>query len=150
MGDTTRTFDSIIQQYLALGDSYTIGEGVDKKDRATQISWVKHWLRSWNLTINQQVIIAKLDVDIDELEKELKALRISHLLRSSGPYWLAVNKSVIRGKAVRGIQNWICSKCYFRAIGLLETFQMHVIVLSIPDCGNYPFRSGKRRGPIKI
>jgi lysophospholipase L1-like esterase len=142
MGDTTRPL-----KYLALGDSYTIGEGVDKKDRYPN-QLVKRLNEELNLTINQPVIIAKTGWTVDELEKGIKSSE-----NITPPYDLVtlligVNNQY-RGKAVEEYKIEF-EQMLLRAIGFAGNLPDHVIVLSIPDWGITPFAVEKEVDQSKI
>jgi lysophospholipase L1-like esterase len=142
MGDTKRPL-----KYLALGDSYTIGEGVVEEDRYPN-QLVKRLNEELNLTINQPVIIAKTGWTVDELETG-----INNSKNLAPPYDLVtlligVNNQY-RGKSVEEFKIEF-KQILLRAIGFAGNLPDHVVVLSIPDWGVTPFATEKGSDKLKL
>lgn len=142
MGDTKRPL-----KYLALGDSYTIGEGVDKDDRYPN-QLVKRLNEELNLTINQPVIIAKTGWTVDELEKGIKRAKSITPPYDLVTLLIGVNNQY-RGKPVEEYKIEF-EKMLLQAIGFAGNLPNHVIVLSIPDWGITPFAVEKEVDQSKI
>ncbi len=142
MGDTERPI-----KYLALGDSYTIGEGVAEEDRYPN-QLVKRLNEELNLTLNQPVIIAKTGWTVDELETGINDSK-----NLAPPYDLVtlligVNNQY-RGKSVEEFKIEF-KQILLRAIGFAGNLPNHVIVLSIPDWGVTPFAVEKGADQLKV
>ena len=131
--------------YLALGDSYTIGEGVDEAGR-----WpmqLAQGLRDAGIAICDPRIIATTGWTTDELSAAMDAAEplaewdlVSLLIGVNNQY---------RG---RGVDDYIgeFTRLLRRAIGLAGDRADRVLVLSIPDWGVTPFAfaSGRDRQAI--
>ena len=134
--------DDIKFTYLALGDSYTIGESVDASQRYPVL--LADSLRN-NYRMDDPVIVARTGWTTNELVSGINAANLT------GPYNLVslligVNNQY-RG---RDVENY---RIEFRS--LLEqaiTFAggqaEHVFVLSIPDWGVTPFAASRNREQI--
>ncbi|NNF59138.1 MAG: SGNH/GDSL hydrolase family protein [Rhodothermaceae bacterium] len=130
-------------RYLALGDSYTIGEGVAPEDRWPHQLVAR--LRADGVAIGEPEIIAATGWTTDELNAGIDAAD------PQGPYDLVsllvgVNNQY-RGRDLeeyrtqfRGLLN--------RAIGFAEERVKRVVVVSIPDWGVTPFAAGRDRQAI--
>ena len=125
-------------RYLALGDSYTIGESVPESDRfPVQLA------RQLNLGDPQ--IIAKTGWTTDELNAAIDAAN------PSGPYELVtlligVNNQY-RGRDAEQYRGEFAALLQ-RAIGFAGGKPANVIVVSIPDWGVTPFAEGRDRAKI--
>ena len=130
-------------RFLALGDSYTIGESVPASDRwPVQLTEL---LRDAGIPVRDPEIIAKTGWTTDELSAAIDAAS------PSGPYELVslligVNNQY-RGRSaeeyrleLRGLIG--------RAIGFAGHRPQRVVVLSIPDWGVTPFAAGRDREQI--
>jgi len=133
--------------YLALGDSYTIGESVATAENFPNqvLSIIKNDLG----TIEPVRIIAKTGWTTDELEKGIVAANAVETLRTSYDFvslLIGVNNQY-RG---RDVNNY---KIEFEAL-LKIAIQFagnksdHVVVVSIPDWGATPFANGSDRKKI--
>jgi lysophospholipase L1-like esterase len=130
-------------KYLALGDSYTIGEALNVED-----SWPMQWadvLRKNGTAIENPGMIAKTGWTTDELAEALDEADNNGTLNT--PYDL-VSLSIGVNNQYRGLDiqayNEEFSKLLNRAIGYAGSNKRHVFVLSIPDWGITPF--GKNSG----
>jgi lysophospholipase L1-like esterase len=142
---STRTSGTGADQlrFLALGDSYTIGEGVAAQDRwPVQLAAL---LRSHGIAIGDPEIIARTGWTTDELQ--------SAIGRESphGPYALVtlligVNNQY-RGRSITEYRAQF-TDLLTQAIALAGGQSTRVLVLSIPDWGVTPFAAGKDQAQI--
>lgn len=127
-------------RFLALGDSYTIGEGVAEDQR-----WPNQWaasLRGLGAEIETPRIIAQTGWTTDELSAAMDAQEplgqwdlVSLLIGVNNQY---------RGRDLQNYREEF-SALLERAIALAGGDAGRVLVLSIPDWGVTPFaRDGKR------
>jgi lysophospholipase L1-like esterase len=125
-------------RYLALGDSYTIGESVDAKDRfPNQLSR--------ELGLGEPLIIAKTGWTTDELDAAIDAAD------PKGPFELVtlligVNNQY-RGRDAEQYRSEFVALLR-RAIGFAGGDPGKVIVVSIPDWGVTPFAADRDRAKI--
>ena len=128
-------------RYLALGDSYTIGEGVPADQRwPVQLA---ARLREAGLAVESPRIIARTGWTTDELQAALEAQD------PRGPYDL-VSLLIGVNNQYRGL-DVETYRVEFRelleqAIALAGGDPGRVVVLSIPDWGVTPFARGQSRG----
>ena len=125
-------------KFLALGDSYTIGESVVEADR-----WPNQLSRA--LKIPQPEIIAKTGWTTDELSSAIDKAD------PRGPYSLVtlligVNNQY-RGRDAEQYRREFAALLQ-RAIGFAGGNTPHVIVVSIPDWGVTPFAANRDRAKI--
>src|SRR6185369_11796894 len=125
-------------RYLALGDSYTIGESVAESDRyPVQLAHA--------LKIGEPQIIAKTGWTTDELNAAIDAAD------PKGPFDLVtlligVNHQY-RGRSADEYRQQFAGLLH-RAIGFAGGNARHVIVVSIPDWGVTPFAKDRDRAKI--
>lgn len=132
-------------RFLALGDSYTIGEGVDATDR-----WpvrLAALLRAEGIQISDPEIIAQTGWTTDELAAAIDAAN------PRGPYDLVslligVNDQY-RGLEIDGFRDRFVSLLQ-RAVGLAEGSSSRVVIVSIPDWGVTPFARTKERDMLRV
>jgi lysophospholipase L1-like esterase len=130
-------------RYLALGDSYTIGEGVADADR-----WplqLTRALRDRQVDVGYPLIIAQTGWTTDELDSAMTA----HMLHP--PYDLVtlligVNNQYRR----RSVEDY---RAQFRALleraaQLAGGMAQKVVVVSIPDWGVTPFNTSRDRESV--
>jgi len=130
-------------RFLALGDSYTIGESVAVVDRWPNQLAVQ--LRKAESQVGDPKIIAKTGWTTDEL---------SHAIddeRPAGPYALVtlligVNNQY-RGRDAEQYRKEFAALLH-RAIGFAGGKPGHVVVVSIPDWGVTPFAADRDRAKI--
>lgn len=130
-------------RYLALGDSYTIGEGVTAAER-----WPSHlcaMLRARGITIADPEILAQTAWTTDELSDAITQAN------PQGPFELVtlcvgVNDQY-RSRPVGGFVSEFTALLE-RAKALADAQGRRVIVLSIPDWGATPFAEGRDRALI--
>ena len=129
--------------YLALGDSYTIGEQVAAKENFPhQVTTI---LKERGIVFGEPDIIAQTGWTTDELQTAINhaALRQRYDLVT---LLIGVNNEY-RG---RKVDDYIpeFESLLKRAIGFAGDNADHVIVLSIPDWGVTPFAAGRDRKQI--
>lgn len=130
-------------RFLALGDSYTIGEGVDEGER-----WpvrLAAMLRERGVDVADPEIIARTGWTTDELSAAIDAAA------PQGPYALVslligVNNQY-RGRDAEEYRAEFVALLR-RAVGFAGGDARRVIVLSIPDWGVTPFAEGRDRARI--
>ena len=130
-------------RYLALGDSYTIGESVTPMERwpvqlATQ-------LHAHGLALADPLIIARTGWTTDELQARIERQP------SQGPFDLVslligVNNQY-RGRSSEEYRTQF-RQLLHTAITYADGHAAHVIVLSIPDWSVTPFAAGQPRAAI--
>jgi lysophospholipase L1-like esterase len=130
-------------RFLALGDSYTIGEKIDSAGRwPVQLA---HALRASKLNVGDPEIIARTGWTTDELKAGILAAP------PSGRYDLVslligVNNQY-RGRDAEQYRTEF-KALLAQAVGFAGGKASRVIVLSIPDWGATPFAEGRDRGRI--
>ncbi len=133
--------------YLALGDSYTIGESVPAAENFPH--QVVSILKSDSAVIEPVRIIAKTGWTTDELEKGIVAANASDPLRPSYDFvslLIGVNNQY-RG---RDVNNYTIEfeGLLKKAIQFAGNKADHVVVVSIPDWCATPFANGSDRKKI--
>lgn len=136
-------------KYLALGDSYTIGEALHVED-----SWPMQWahaLRANGSNIAETGIIAKTGWTTDELSEALDEAESSSTI--APPYDLVslsigVNNQY-RGRSPDNYREEF-SALLKRAIGYAGKKTSRIFVLSIPDWGITEFGKKSGRDAIQI
>ena len=131
--------------YLALGDSYTIGEGVEPEGR-----WpmqLAHALRAQGIPLADPRIIATTGWTTDELSDAIDAAEPLGTFDFAS-LLIGVNNQY-RGRDAAQYRHDF-SALLDRAIGLANKRADRVLVLSIPDWGVTPFaiQSGRDRDQI--
>ncbi len=129
--------------YLALGDSYTIGEGAAVADRWPE--QLAALARPQGLPLAQPDIIARTGWTTAELQEAIRAAD-NHKTYGLVSLLIGVNNQY-RGQSVA------LYRTEFRALlGTAIAFAggqaRHVVVLSIPDWGQTPFAEGSDRAQI--
>lgn len=130
-------------RFLALGDSYTIGESVAEADRWP--NQLARELRRRGVDIGDPEIIARTGWTTDELSAAIDAAA------PKGPYSLVtlligVNNQY-RGRDVEQYRQQFVALLN-RAIGFAGGNAKRVIVVSIPDWGVTPFAAQRDRAKI--
>lgn len=131
------------RRYLALGDSYSIGEGVPETGRwPLQLAAA---LRAEGIALAPPRIIATTGWTTDELAAAMDAAEplgrwdlVSLLIGVNNQY---------RGRPLDEYREQF-GQLLRRAIGLASGDAGRVFVLSIPDWGVTPFAQGRERGTI--
>jgi lysophospholipase L1-like esterase len=133
--------------YLALGDSYTIGEGVELNDRYP-VQLVQEWNKTSKNQFASPLIIAKTGWTVDELEAGIQATPTAAEGYDLVTLLIGVNNQY-RGRTVESYAQDF-EKMLQRAIAFARGNKAHVIVLSIPDWGVTPFAISKAVNPAKV
>jgi len=133
--------------YLALGDSYTIGEGVELSDRYP-VQLVQEWNKTAKNQFASPLIIAKTGWTVDELEAGIQATPTAAEGYDLVTLLIGVNNQY-RGRTVESYALDF-EKMLQRAIAFARGNKAQVIVLSIPDWGVTPFAISKGVNPAKV
>jgi lysophospholipase L1-like esterase len=133
--------------YLALGDSYTIGESVPAVDNFP--SQVVNSMLNNAIPFYPARIIAKTGWTTDELEAGIVTANTSDPLRSAYDFvslLIGVNNQY-RGRTVNNYKPEF-EALLKKAILYAGNKANHVVVLSIPDWGITPFAAGRNKSQI--
>ena len=130
-------------KYLALGDSYTIGEKVEEKDNFPNQTITL--LNQSGKRFEEATIIAKTGWTTDELQEKLAGVRLA-IPFDIVTLLIGVNNQY-RGRPADEYAVQF-EQLLQQAIGYAGGKNQHVIVLSIPDWGVTPFAADRDR--IKI
>lgn len=130
-------------RFLALGDSYTVGEGI-----AEGLCWpiqLTSILRARGIDLGDPVIVARTAWTTDELADAIDAAN------PCGPFELVtlmvgVNDQY-RSREVKSFADEYV-KLLHRAIGFAGDTATRVLAISIPDWGATPFADGRDRALI--
>ena len=139
----TGVVDTGLKHYLALGDSYTIGESVQVSDRYPVIA--AGILRAQGVSITEPEIIARTGWTTGELQSAIAATKLTYtydvvtLLIGVNNQYRGGSLNLYRQEFEQNLKN---------AIVLAGGKSNHVVVLSIPDYGVTPF--GQRGDPERI
>ncbi len=138
--------------YLALGDSYTIGEGVAPAGR-----WpmqLADALRERGVAIDDPRIVARTGWTTDELSAAIAAEFDEGKAGASPPTFGFVTLLIGVNNQYRGrdVDNYAVEfeALLDRAIGFAGDRHDRVMVLSIPDWGVTPFAVGSGRDTVRI
>ncbi len=132
-------------KYLALGDSYTIGESVAESERWPVL--LANGLRAAGLEMSDPHIIARTGWTTDELMMRIDQAELT------GPFDLVslligVNNQY-RGRSVMEYREQFVTLLE-QAVALAGGDAGRVVVLSIPDWGVTPFAVEMRRDPGRV
>lgn len=126
--------EPVTVQYLALGDSYTIGESVEVAGRwPVQLA---ERLRTAGYEVDEPLIVAQTGWTTEELDEGItragvrRAYNLVSLL-------IGVNNQ-FRGQSIEAYRTTF-RELLQRAIGFAQGDTSRVFVVSIPDYGNTPF-----------
>ena len=137
------TMQAQTYSYLALGDSYTIGESVpNAKNFPNQTVAL---LRKAGFRIEEPALIAKTGWTTDELQEQLSRTRLA-LPFDVVSLLIGVNNQY-RGRSVDEYALQF-EQLLQQAIHYAGDQPSHVIILSIPDWGVTPFAEGRDRKKI--
>lgn len=129
--------------YLALGDSYTIGEGVAISERwPVQLSEA---LKAQNISFDSPQIIARTGWTTDELMRAIDEANISDTFDLVS-LLIGVNNQY-RGRPVEQFRIDLVT-LIDKALTFAGNDTSRVFMLSIPDWGATPFASGRDREKI--
>src|SRR5688572_22584734 len=129
--------------YLALGDSYTIGESVPAAGRWPSLLAAK--LRARGIAIDAPRIIARTGWTTDELDEAIDEAELSEHYDLVS-LLIGVNNQY-RGRDLAEYRGQF-TDLLDRAIGFAGGDARRVFVLSIPDWGTTPFAEGRDRAKI--
>ena len=132
--------------YLALGDSYTIGEGVEESGRYP--NQAVETLRSKNLIFDKPTIIAKTGWTTDELDKGIEVAGIEGKTYDLVTLLIGVNNQY-RGRPVSDYETEF-RKMLTKAIRFADGDPKHVVVISIPDWGITPFAENRETDSQRV
>ncbi|MDQ2971519.1 MAG: SGNH/GDSL hydrolase family protein [Pseudomonadota bacterium] len=133
------------ETFLALGDSYTVGEGVPANE-----SWPRQLatrLRAGGIAMSDPQIIARTGWTTDELAAAMNAAAL-HPPYALVTLSIGVNNQY-RGRPLAQFREQFHA-LLARAIALVGCDARHVIVVSIPDWGETPYALGEGRDPAQI
>lgn len=133
--------------YLALGDSYTIGEGVSENDRYP-VQLVNELNKSENLNFSNPQIIAKTGWTVDELDAGINAASTKGEGYDLVTLLIGVNNQY-RGRPVADFEKEF-EAMLLRAIEFAKGKKEHVVVISIPDWGVTPFATNRQADQAKV
>lgn len=129
--------------YLALGDSYTIGEQVPLHENFPHQT--VELLRKEKLVVAEPIIVATTGWTTDELAQAIAEREIKSTF-SFVTLLIGVNNQY-RGRSVDNYKEEY-TKLLEQAIAFANGHTSHVFVLSIPDWGVTPFAEGRDRKQI--
>lgn len=132
--------------YLALGDSYTIGEGVEAKDRYPQQAVEK--LKEIGFDFSNPKIIATTGWTTDELKKGIQTEGIQGEGYDLVTVLIGVNNQY-RGRTIENYQIEF-REILIDAINFAKGHKNNVVVFSIPDWGVTPFAIDKKINQQKV
>ncbi|PSL07830.1 lysophospholipase L1-like esterase [Cecembia rubra] len=132
--------------YLALGDSYTIGEGVEEAGRYP--NQTVELLKSFGLNFEKPTIIAKTGWTTDELNAGINNAGIEHKTFDLVTLLIGVNNQY-RGRSIENYQEEF-EDLLNQAIRFADGDASHVAVISIPDWGVTPFALDKGSNQQKV
>lgn len=133
--------------YLALGDSYTIGEGVPEEDRYPN-QLVSLLNSSTENTWAAPKIIAKTGWTVDELDEGISKATLEGQPYDLVTLLIGVNDQY-RGGSVDKYEIDF-EKMLLQAIGFAGNLPDHVVVVSIPDWGVTPFAPANGKESEKV
>lgn len=130
--------------YLALGDSYTIGEKVNKDQR-----WPQQLVDSLNAQgyhVDDPKIIAVTGWTTDELDQGIRSEEITDKTYDMVSLLIGVNNQY-RGRSSDNFKEEF-TDLLNQAIAFADGDHTKVFVVSIPDWGVTPFADGRNRAKI--
>jgi lysophospholipase L1-like esterase len=132
-----------VTRFLALGDSYTIGEGVEERDRWP--NQVINLLRTHGITIGDFHIIARTAWTTDELSDAIDQAALKGAF-DLVTLMIGVNDQY-RSRPVASFRSGF-QELLTTAIAFAANTPKRVIAISIPDWGATPFADGRDRSLI--
>jgi phospholipase/lecithinase/hemolysin len=133
-------------KYLAIGDSYTIGEGVKEEERYP--NQLTELLREQGLHFGETKIIAKTGWTTDELQAGITTAGIEGKQFDLVTVLIGVNNQY-RGRDVEEYRQQL-QELLAAAIVFAKGNKDRVLVLSIPDWGVTPFAVEKGVDQMKV
>lgn len=143
MTDSAPTADVGTDRYLALGDSYTIGEGVAPDDRWPAV--LAERLRADGFDLAPPQIVARTGWTTDELDAGIDAAAPSGTFELV-TLLIGVNNQY-RGRPLDAYRQQVADLLQ-RAVGFAGGEPGRVVAVSIPDWGVTPFAAGRDRDQI--
>lgn len=131
--------------YLALGDSYTIGEAVAASERWPE--QLAHQLRRRGIAIGEPRVVATTGWTTDELSA---AMDRAQLAPGYDLVTLLIGVNDHYRERSAGSYRVGFAALLKRAIALADGLPRHVVVVSIPDWGTTPFALTDARGALRI
>jgi len=129
--------------YLALGDSYTIGESVPAAENFPHQTVALLWKEG--LQVADPLIIATTGWTTDELAESIREHKL-HESFSIVTLLIGVNNQY-RGRSLENYREEFAGLLN-QAIIFANGHSRHVVVLSIPDWGVTPFAEGRDRAKV--
>ena len=133
--------------YLALGDSYTIGEGVEEKDRYP-VQLVHDLNATGKRKFESPQIIAKTGWTVDELDAGINASQTDEQGYDLVTLLIGVNNQYRRRPVADYEKDF--EEMLNRAIDFARGNKDRVLVLSIPDWGVTPFALDRGSNQNKV
>lgn len=146
ISNQNQNMDSNELTYLALGDSYTIGEGVEAKDRYPHQA--VEMLKQKDINFSEPKIIATTGWTTDELANGIQAADIEGKTYDLVTLLIGVNNQ-FRGRPVENYRSEF-RQLLEDAITFAKGDKSHVVVLSIPDWGVTPFAVNRGSDQEKV
>jgi len=143
---TSRNMTEKPLKYLALGDSYTIGEGVLESERYPMI--LADLLAKENIPVDKPKIIATTGWTTDELQKGIAGTTGLEEQYDLVTLLIGVNNQY-RGRSVENYRDEF-TDLLDQAIAFAANDPDRVIVLSIPDWGITPFAQDRGTDQAKV
>ena len=143
LGDGDPAMDSDTVTFLALGDSYTIGESVDQADRWPVL--LASSLEGSGVAVKDPVIIARTGWTTDELAVGIQEAGLTGTFDVVS-LLIGVNNQY-RGRDLEEYRIQFID-LLSQAVTFAGGDPGRVLVLSIPDWGVTPFAEGRDRGEI--
>ncbi|MCJ8212088.1 SGNH/GDSL hydrolase family protein [Mucilaginibacter sp. RS28] len=137
---TMSTDSSKTVSYLALGDSYTVGELVPQQESFPY--QLAEQLKQKNIPVKEVKVVAKTGWTTGELEAGINQENLTHtydvvtLLIGVNNQYRGLSRNEYRAEFVKLLNS---------AINFAGGIKKHVYVLSIPDWGVTPFAEGRDR-----
>lgn len=132
--------------YLALGDSYTIGEGVEEVGRYP--NQTVELVKKSGLKFGKPTIIAKTGWTTDELNAGIDAAGIENNTYDLVTLLIGVNNQY-RGRDIENYKKEF-GDLLKKSIEFAKGNTNHVVVISIPDWGVTPFASERGSDQEKV
>ena len=144
--NTSNTMAEKTRTYLALGDSYTIGEGVAESGRyPNQAICI---FKEKGKVFETPTIIAKTGWTTDELKKGIEVAEIESNTYDLVTLLIGVNNQY-RGREIENYREEF-EELLQKAIGFAKGNANHVVVISIPDWGVTPFADERNTDKAKV
>lgn len=144
---TTQKMSDRKLTYLALGDSYTIGEGVEESDRYPN-QLVKRLTKETFFNWKDPKIIAKTGWTVDELNEGINNSDLKDQSFDLVTLLIGVNNQY-RGRPLN-VYKTEFEAMLKRAIAFAGDKPDHVVVISIPDWGVTPFATNRGTDKVKV